>query len=164
MHQFLEVRLEQDLESRFQCMLSGENSSCWSVQHNKFSIHAHKSHVQDALPWWKTDQLGTFLIGRGKQTKCILGERLQPNAWISNMSSWDNTCVTTILKNVLAFLECSLINLIWFGEPLQMAARKKLGNDVWDDSELIETKVSTNWSQVNSNVWKLCKDNIVTIL
>ena len=33
-----------------------------------------------------------------------------------------------------------------------MAVRKKLGNDVWHDSELIATKASTNWSQMNGNV------------
>ena len=41
-------------------------------------------------------------------------------SWISCMSSWDSTswCVTTILKNVCQFLECSLmqidkIDMIW---------------------------------------------------
>ena len=29
--------------------------------------------MQDALSWWKTDELGAFLIGTGKQTKRILG-------------------------------------------------------------------------------------------
>ena len=51
--------------------------------------------MQDVLSWWKTDELGAFLIGRGKRTKHILGlfqqmreeqdpgwilERLQPLA------------------------------------------------------------------------------------
>ena len=45
MHHFLEVRLEQDLEIRFQYMLSGENNSSLSVQHNKFSVHAHTNHL-----------------------------------------------------------------------------------------------------------------------
>ena len=37
-------------------------------------------------------------------------------SWISCMYSWDNTCVTKILKNVCPFLERSLMNLIWYGE------------------------------------------------
>ena len=91
-------------------------SSTWHV----FDPCICKSPVQDTLSWWKTDELGTFLICRGKWTKCILGlfqlMREEPDlGWIlwmiaatchwgrvENlgffcMSSWENRCVTTIV-------------------------------------------------------------------
>ena len=37
------------------------------------NLFINKSPVQDALSWWKTDELGALLIGRGKRTKRILG-------------------------------------------------------------------------------------------
>ena len=95
-------------------------SSTWQVFHSC----VYKSHVQDALSWWKTDELGAFLIGRGKRTKHIISlfqlmrlimreepdsgwvlwtiaanhsPRMGAESWIFCMSSWDNRCVTTIL-------------------------------------------------------------------
>ena len=129
----------QDLESRLKWMLSGDNDSSLSVPHEIFfNSCVYKSAVQDALSWWKTNEFDAFLIGRGirsyyegnaslvflsYETRVeFLGDcsktspRTGGESWISCISSWDNTCVATILKNVCPFLERSLINLKWFGE------------------------------------------------
>ena len=85
-----------------------------------------------------------------------MSPRTGGESWISCISASDNTCVPTIFKNVSPFLERSLINLIWFREPLQMAVRKSLGMM----SGMILNRLQPKFQQIGRK-WKAMSESYV---
>ena len=66
--------LGQDLESRLEWMLSGENNSSLSVPHDKFSIHAHINHLCRMLfPGARPTSLAhSSLVGGNEQNASLV--------------------------------------------------------------------------------------------